>query len=90
MVDKFRRKWTWFDHLVRANEAFTNRYGNQFAAAITYFSVLSLFPLMMIAFAVAGFVLSAQPELLDELKESISKAVPGSLGGTINDVVATA
>jgi membrane protein len=90
VVDKFRRKWTWFDHLVRANDAFTNRYGNQFAAAITYFSVLSLFPLMMIAFAVAGFILSAQPELLDELKESISKAVPGSLGGTINNVIGTA
>src|SRR4051812_36372605 len=44
----------------------------------------------MIGFAAAGFVLSAQPALLDQLKESISKAVPGSLGGTINDLVSTA
>jgi membrane protein len=87
---EYREKWRWLDHLIRANEAFTERYGNQFAAAITYFSVLSLFPLLMIAFAVAGFVLSAQPELLNELKEGISKAVPGSLGGTINQVVTTA
>lgn len=90
MVEKFRRRWPWFDHLIRAHEAFSHRYGNQFAAAITYFSVLSLFPLMMIAFAVAGFVLSAQPELLDELKAKITEAVPGSLGGTINDVVTKA
>ncbi|MET0234617.1 MAG: inner membrane protein YhjD [Kibdelosporangium sp.] len=89
-LDEYRAKWPWLDHLVRANEAFGERYGNQFAAAVTYFSVLSLFPLLMIAFAVAGFILSAQPELLNELKEGISKAVPGSLGGTINDVVSTA
>ena len=89
-LDEYRAKWRWLDHLVRANEAFSERYGNQFAAAITYFSVLSLFPLLMIGFAVAGFVLAAQPELLDELKQGISKAVPGSLGGTVNDVVSTA
>jgi membrane protein len=89
-VAEYRRKWPWLDHLLRANEAFSERYGSQFAAAITYFSVLSLFPLLMIAFAVAGFILSSQPDLLNELKESISKAVPGSLGGTINDVVSSA
>jgi membrane protein len=89
-VQVYRDKWPWFDHLLRANDAFSERYGSQFAAAVTYFSVLSLFPLVMIGFAVAGFVLSAQPDLLDQLKESISKAVPGSLGGTINDLVSTA
>jgi membrane protein len=87
---EYREKWPWLDHLIRAADAYSERYGSQFAAAITYFSVLSLIPLLMIAFAVAGFVLSAQPELLNELKNAISKAVPGSLGGTINDVVTTA
>lgn len=89
-VQVYRDKWPWFDHLLRANDAFSERYGSQFAAAVTYFSVLSLFPLVMIGFAVAGFVLSAQPDLLNQLKDSISKAVPGSLGGTINDLVTTA
>jgi membrane protein len=89
-LDEYREKWPWLDHLIRANDAFGERYGNQFAAAVTYFSVLSLFPLLMIAFAVAGFVLAAQPELLNELKEGISKAVPGSLGDTVNQVVSTA
>jgi membrane protein len=89
-VQVYRDKWPWLDHLLRANDAFSERYGSQFAAAITYFSVLALFPLLMIAFAVAGFILSAHPELLNQLKDSISKAVPGSLGGTINDIVTTA
>ncbi|CAM4130928.1 inner membrane protein YhjD [Kibdelosporangium persicum] len=89
-LDDYRARWRWLDHLVRAKDAFSERYGNQFAAAITYFSVLSLFPLLMIAFAVAGFILAAQPELLQQLKDGISKAVPGNLGGTINEVVTTA
>ncbi len=89
-VQQYRDRWPWLDHLMRAGEAYSERYGSQFAAAITYFSVLSLFPLLMIAFAVAGFILAAQPELLTELKNGITKAVPGSLGGTINDIIGTA
>ena len=82
-----RGKRPWLDHLVRAGEAYTERYGNHYAAAITYFSVLSLFPLLMIAFAVAGFVLAGNAALLQEMKSGITEAVPSGLGKTINDVV---
>lgn len=82
-----RRERPWLDHLMRAQEAFTERYGNHYAAAITYFSVLSLFPLLMIAFAVAGFVLVGNAALLAEMKNGITEAVPSGLGTTINDVV---
>lgn len=82
-----RRARPWLDHLVRAGEAYTERYGNHYAAAITYFSVLSLFPLLMIAFAVAGFVLAGNDALLTEMKNGITEAVPSGLGKTINEVV---
>jgi membrane protein len=82
-----RRARPWLDHLVRAQEAYTERYGNHYAAAITYFSVLSLFPLLMIAFAVAGFVLVGNDALLTEMKNGITEAVPSGLGEVINDVV---
>lgn len=72
---------------MRSGEAYTERYGNHYAAAITYFSVLSLFPLLMIAFAVAGFVLAGNDALLTEMKDGITEAVPSGLGKTINDVV---
>lgn len=85
-----RRTRPWLDHLVRAGEAYTERYGNHYAAAITYFSVLSLFPLVMIAFAVAGFVLAGNDALLTEMKNGITDAVPSGLGETITDVVAEA
>jgi membrane protein len=86
-LDRQRRARPWLDHLVRAGEAYTERYGNHYAAAITYFSVLSLFPLIMIAFAVAGFVLAGNTALLTEMKDGITEAVPSGLGETITDVV---
>ncbi|MDQ3787552.1 MAG: inner membrane protein YhjD [Actinomycetota bacterium] len=82
-----RRKRPWLDHLVRAGEAYTERYGNHYAAAITYFSVLSLFPLIMIAFAIAGFVLVGNDVLLTEMKNGITEAVPSGLGEMVNDIV---
>lgn len=82
-----RAQRPWLDHLLRAGEAYTERYGNHYAAAITYFSVLSLFPLLMIAFAVAGFVLVGNATLLGEMKNGITEAVPSGLGETINEVV---
>lgn len=86
-LDRQRRQRPWLDHLVRAGTAYTDRNGNHYAAAITYFSVLSLFPLLMIAFAAAGFVLVGNAALLAELKNGITEAVPSGLGETINKVV---
>jgi membrane protein len=82
-----RAKRPWLDHLMRAMDAFNERYGNHYAAAITYFSVLSLFPLLMIAFAVAGFVLAGNPALVEDMKSSIVEAAPRGLGDTINQIV---
>jgi membrane protein len=88
--EQLRERYEWLDHLVRAGARYTERHGDHYAAAVTYFSVLSLVPLLMIAFAIAGFVLQAQPELLAQLQTSITKAVPGSLGETLNNVIDTA
>ncbi|VTP82303.1 Inner membrane protein yhjD [Leclercia adecarboxylata] len=38
-------------HLLRATERFNDRLGNQFGAAITYFSFLSMIPILMLSFA---------------------------------------
>ncbi|UVS82023.1 MULTISPECIES: inner membrane protein YhjD [Actinokineospora] len=89
LVARLRRR-PWIDHLFRANEAFTDRYGNHFAASITYFSVLSLFPLLLISFAVLGFVLAGQPDLLRSLQESITSAAPENLRGLLTDLVKAA
>lgn len=63
-------------HLLRAAERFTGRLGNQFGAAITYFSVLALVPIIMLGFSILGFVLVvSRPDLLTEVLASISDAL---------------
>ncbi|MCP2260500.1 membrane protein [Streptoalloteichus tenebrarius] len=91
LVERLRERHGWLDHLVRAAGRYQQRYGDHYAAAITYFSVLSLVPLLMIAFAVGGFVLADQPELLRRAQEAIAGAVPDpSLRETLSKAVGEA
>lgn len=79
-------------HLVRAVQRTNDRMASQFAAAITYFSFLSLVPILMVAFSVAGFVLSSRPDLLADLKTEVTAIIPAGLGdqsgGLIDQAVA--
>ncbi len=74
-------------HLMRAVERYGERLGSQFAGAMTYFSFLSLVPLLMVAFAVAGIVLGKNEELLTTLQDQITAAVPGDLAEPINNLI---
>ncbi|HKS49502.1 MAG TPA: inner membrane protein YhjD [Amycolatopsis sp.] len=87
LVPRLRRKYSWLDHVIRAGESFTENYGNHYAAAITYFSVLSLFPLLMIGFSVAGFVLAGNAAALNQLKEGILRSTPPGLGQLFNQLI---
>ncbi|GAB2718837.1 inner membrane protein YhjD [Nocardia thraciensis] len=77
----------WLDHAIRAGGRYQRQRGDYFAAGITYFTVLSLFPLLMVGFAVAGFVLSRNPELLREVQQKIVENIPGSFGGQLTDLI---
>lgn len=89
-LEKQRAARPWLDHLVRAGGRFQAQKGDYYAAGITYFSVLALIPLLMVAFAVAGFVLAGHPEYLQSIQEQITKNVPGSMGDTINTLIESA
>ena len=77
----------WVDHLVRAGARYTERHGNDYAAAVTYFSVLSLVPVTMVAFAAAGFALGARPAAVERLQNEITTEWPGALGDTLNTII---
>lgn len=78
-------------HFIRAGERFNDRMGNQFGAAITYFSFLSLIPILMVSFACAGFVLASNPDLLTGLINRIVNSISDpSLAHTLKDTVNTA
>lgn len=82
-----RAKRPWLDHLIRAYQQYKGANGDHVAAGITYFSFLALFPLVLLAASVAGFVLANNGDLQDRLQKGIAKNVPGSLGDTISEAV---
>lgn len=84
------RRHAWIDHLVRAAVQYLERHGDHYAAAITYFSVVALVPLLMIAFAVAGRVLLGDPALLEDLRRSLVTTVGPGLAATVDQLVTEA
>ena len=59
-------------------ERYISRLGSQFAAATTYFWVLALVPILMVAFSITGFVLTVvYPELLDNVADAVTEALGG-------------
>jgi membrane protein len=85
-----RKRHEWLDHLLRAGERYVAQRGNHFAAAITFFSVLTAVPLLMVAFAAAGYVLWFHPALLAQLERSVATAVPGGLSEALDPILDTA
>jgi len=86
-ISRLRDRYEWLDHAVRAAGRYQTNHGNHYAAAVTYFSVLALFPLLMIAFSILGFVLFNQPELVARLKSEVNDAAPTGLGDPLGKIV---
>ena len=80
ILDRFRARYRWFDHVMRAQDRYQDSKGDFYAAGITYFTIFALFPLLMVSFAIAGFVLASQPELLADITGKIKSTVTGDLG----------
>lgn len=89
--ERLRQQHEWLDRLVRAAVRYQNQYGDYYAAAITYFSVLALVPLLMVTFAIASFVLSGNHALLVELQRALAGAVRDpSLARVVNGILENA
>ncbi len=80
VIDRLRARYRWFDHVMRAQDRYTDCKGDFFAAGITYFTVFALFPLAMVGFSIGGFVLAGRPDLIAHIHEQISSNVPGEFG----------
>jgi membrane protein len=93
-VEAARAEHPALDHLVRAKARYDDRRGDRQAAAVTFFGFLSFFPLIALAFAVLGYVISFYPSVHQDIQRGISEALPGLVGtapGQINiDQIASA
>jgi membrane protein len=79
-LDRLRARWGWFDHVMRAQGRYNESQGDFCAAGITYFTIFALFPLLMVGFAVGGFVLANQHDLLAEVEDKIRSTFSGDVG----------
>ncbi len=82
-LERLRRRYPWLDHAVRAQQRYDQSQGDFYAAGITYFTVFAMFPVLMVGFAVVGFVLARRPDLLAEIDSWVKGAVPGEFGEQI-------
>ncbi|MGH3960485.1 inner membrane protein YhjD [Mycobacterium sp.] len=90
ILDRLRARYRWFDHVMRANERFNECKGNYFAAGLTYYTIFAMFPLLMVGFAVGGFVLSRRGDLLSQVHNKVRATVPGPLGQQVVDLMNSA
>ncbi len=75
--DRLRVRFPRLDHAVRAQQRYDSANGDFCAAAVTYYSIFALFPLLMVGFAVVGFMLASRPELLDEIDNRVKATITG-------------
>jgi membrane protein len=82
-----RDRRPWLDHLARGYRRYKGNNGDQLAAAITYFSFLALFPMLLLGISIAGYVLVGHQQLLTELTDSIERNVPVAIGDQVKDLI---
>jgi membrane protein len=80
LLRRGRDRLPWLDHLVHAGGHYNRVQGDLLASGVTYYVFLALFPVLLLVAAVAGFVLSGDPLLEEQLLTGIQEAVPGSTG----------
>lgn len=89
-VDRLRARMPWFDHVMRAQKRYNDSKGDFYAAGITYFTVFAMFPLLMVSFAIGGFILAGQPHLLADIEQRIRELINGDLGKQIVELMDSA
>lgn len=88
--DKIRARSQIYNRLYEMQERYSQQGGSQYAAGITYFSVLAVVPLLMVGFSIAGYVLGGSPELSERVEDVVRENIGGQLGDTIVDVMQAA
>ena len=58
-------------------QTYSGAQANLLAGGVGYFAFFSVFPAVLLAFTVFGYVLRDRPELLEQVKDGINQALPG-------------
>jgi membrane protein len=90
ILDRLRARYHWFDHVMRAQDRYQKSKGDFYAAGITYYTIFALFPLLMVAFSVMGFVLASRPDTMADIQNRIKSVVSGDLGQQLVNLIDSA
>lgn len=85
-ADALRARWGWLDHLARAGVRYNELFGNRIAAGLTYYAFLSIFPLLAVAFAVVGYLLTVNQKLADAVNQALYDNFPGLVSASGADI----
>ena len=91
MLEKLRplgERWPWFGTALRTQERMGEVNGNQLASSVTLSAFLALFPLLLVAIAVVGFVSSNDPTLGTDLVKNLG--LTGNAADTMTKAIAQA
>ena len=82
-LDDYQRRHTWLGFPLGVVYKYFDDQGGYLAALITYYAFLSIFPLLLLASSILGFVLEGNPELRNDILDSAVAQFPvigGELG----------
>lgn len=75
-VERTRARWGWFDIVVRTFKRFGEDDAGSYAAALTYYTFFSIFPLLLFSVAALGYLTFGNESLQEDLVGSGLKTVP--------------
>lgn len=90
VVAPLTRRWAWADTALRVQERFSEIHGGYLATAITLSAFLSVFPLLLVATSVVGFLAIRDFDVAGSLISALGIPARGDAAKAILEAVATA
>lgn len=77
----------WWRRLRESRRLYRARHGDHLAAAVTFYTVLALVPLLMLAVSAVGFVLSSSQSVFARMERTVAVALPEPVSTEVVTVV---
>ena len=77
-VDGARRRWPFLDHVITTYGHYQKAGGDREAAALTYQGFLAVFPVVLMATSVLGYVIRDADTVRTSILNSADRVIPGS------------
>ena len=87
-LDDLGERWPWFGTVLRVQKRYGELNGNYLASAVTLSAFLSIFPLLLFAIAVLGFISAGHTDLAGSILKTLG--LKGEAANGITSAIATA